>query len=97
MPYFRVLLNGENFWLPMDGKPSRLGFFTTRFVEAGNESDAELMALAMLREDSSLKGVLNEVTDPPMIYCDEIEEIEPFQPASVVQQGFTFYPEESNG
>jgi hypothetical protein len=96
MPYFKVFLNGENFWLQAEGKPARLGFYTTRFVEAENEREAELKAVEMLRDNEKLKQVLNDDSDAPMIYCESVESIEPFDPETVVQHGFTFYPVESD-
>jgi hypothetical protein len=95
MPHYRVKLAGENFRLNFEGKVMKLGFFTTRLVEASDKPQAELNAVQLIREDHKLEGVLNERADPPMIYCEGIEEIEPFDPASVVQLGFTFYPEEA--
>lgn len=73
----------------------RLGFMTTRLVESRDEAQAELDAVQLIRENQKLAGVLNDRSDPPMIYCDGIDEIERFDPASVVQLGFAFYPEES--
>jgi hypothetical protein len=96
MPYYRVKLAGENFRLNFEGKVMKLGFFTTRLVEASDKPHAELNAVQLIREDHKLEGVLNERADPPMIYCEGIEEIEPLDLASVVQLGFTFYPEETD-
>ena len=42
MPHYRVKLAGENFRLTLDGKPMKLGFLTTRLVEAQDEARAEL-------------------------------------------------------
>jgi hypothetical protein len=95
MPYFRVHLNGDNFWLLMEGKPTRLGFLTSRFVEAADESQAELEAVQLLRDDAKLSAVLNDRTDPPTIHCEGVESVEPFEPASIVQSGLIFYPAES--
>jgi hypothetical protein len=95
VPHFRVKLAGENFRLTLDGKVLKVGFMTTRLVESRDEAQAELDAVQLIRVDPKLAGVLNDRTDPPMIYCEGIEEIERFDPASVVQLGFTFYPEES--
>jgi hypothetical protein len=96
MPHYRVELNGKNFLLTMDGKASRFGFLTSRFVQAQDTTQAELDAVQLIRGDPGLSGVLNERSDPPMIYCEGIEEVEPFDPASVVQLGLIFYPEETN-
>ena len=96
MTHYGVSLKGENIWLDMEGKPSRMGFFTTRYVVAENESEAEIKAVQMLRDDPKLKNVLNDKSDPPMIYCEGIQSVEDFDPSTVVQQGYAFYPEESD-
>lgn len=93
MPHYQVTLNGKNFWLSLDEKPMKFGFFTSRLVESANEEQAELDAVQLIRKDPGLQGVLNERSDPPMIYCKEIIEIEPFD-ATMIQAGFTFYPED---
>ena len=95
MPHYRVKLEGKNFRLPLEGKVMKLGFLTTRLVESRDEAQAELDAVQLIRKNEALAGVLNERSDPPMIYCEDIEEIEPFDAASVVQQGLIFYPEDS--
>ena len=94
MKHYQVSLHGETFWLEMEGKPSRMGFFTNRLVVAYDEEDAENKAVQMLREDPKLKGKLNDSSDPPMIYCEGITVIDAFDPSTVVQHGYSFYPEE---
>lgn len=44
MKKYKVLVRGENFLFNVDGKPGKLGFYTTRFVEAKNEDDAKEVA-----------------------------------------------------
>ena len=92
MNIYRVLLNGENFLMTADGKAKKLGFYTTRFVEAANEAEAESVAVSILRQDERLRGtVLNTADDPPVIYTDEIEQVNTLEKAP----GFTFYPSEA--
>lgn len=50
----------------------------------------------MLRDDPKLKNILNDKSDPPMIYCEDIQTVDAFEPSTVVQQGYAFYPEESD-
>jgi hypothetical protein len=95
MAHFLVSLEGRNFWLRLDTEPSRLGFFATRLVQAVDEAEAETKAVAMLREDEALQQVLNEKSDPPMIYCETIVPVDPIRLGNVSLRGFTFYPEES--
>lgn len=85
-------MNGENFLLNSDGQLQKLGFYVTRIVEAQNPEEAELAAVDLVREDSRLKGnVLNERDDPPMLYADEIEEIEISDGAENVNTGFSWF------
>jgi hypothetical protein len=95
VPHYRVKLEGKNFRLNVEGKVMKLGFMTTRFVESRDEAQAELDAVQLVRKDQGLAGVLNDRTDPPMIYCEGIEKAEPSDAALMMQRGFTFYPEEA--
>lgn len=56
------------------------GFYTTRFVEPATPEKAEDFAVQLVREDADLrKAVVNEKSDPPMIYAEEIERLESFE------------------
>ena len=97
MKKYILLLNGQNFWLNLDGEPKRIGFFTTRFIQAKSEEEAENLGVQMIREDKELfLRLLNDNLDPPMIFVDEIEEIEPFNGIEHPDLGYAFYPEENN-
>jgi hypothetical protein len=92
MSKYRVLLNGENFLLNFDGQLQKLGFYVTRVVVAQNPDEAELAAVNLVREDSQLKdNVLNERDDPPMLYAEEVEEIEESVIAENVNTGFSWF------
>lgn len=69
-----------------------MGFYTTRSVEAGDPEAAELAAVDLLRGEGQLKP-LNERGDPPRVFVDEIEEVDPPHMPSVVE-GFTFFPDQ---
>ena len=92
MTHYRVFLRGENFQMEVAGKSTRMGFFTTRFVQANNRDGAELLAVDLIRNDRWLKGaVSNPRTDSPRIFAEEIEAVEG---AGVpdVGSGFSFFP-----
>jgi hypothetical protein len=90
MSKYRVLINGENFLLNFDGRLEKVGFYVTRVVEARKPDEAELAAVDLVREDSRLKdNVLNERDDPPMLYADEIEEME--ESEENVDTGFSWF------
>ena len=95
MKHFRVFLRGENFLLTVDGQQTRMGFYTTRFVQADNPESAELLAVDLLRTDKKLRGVANLRSDPPMIFADEIDEVAADDvPES--SSGFTFFPHDGS-
>lgn len=80
MKKYRVFVRGENFLMNVDSVNQMLGFYTTRFVEAEDEQAAEYAVMDSLRSDPKLVGsVLNEDTDPPMMFAEEIEELESFK------------------
>ncbi len=98
MKKYRVFIRGENFLIDLDGVEQKVGFYTTRFVEARGEEEAENAAIDLLRSDPKLvRGVRNQRDDTPMMYAEEIEEVESFGDFLVPGRGFTFFPEEGEG
>lgn len=91
MKKYKVLMEGRNFLLLMDGKEQRVGFYTTRWVEAANPEEAELKAAAAIKADPRLKSsVKNPKNDPPMLHLTEMSEVEAIERPGA---GFTFYPD----
>jgi hypothetical protein len=93
--HFKVSMNGENFFLTLEGEVRRLGFYTVRFVEAPDEGTAELAVVQMLREDPKLAGVKNTRDDPPMLRAEEITLV-PSDQVPARQPGLVFYEEDDN-
>lgn len=97
MKNYRVVLEGKNFLLDLDGTVQKHGFFTTRYVQASDEEEAELNAVDLVRNDDQLlTAVKNEKTDPPMIYLDEIEELDSFEGIKVLGAGYSFYTDDGS-
>ena len=95
MKKFGVLLRGENFFLREDGTTKRFGFYATRFVDAVDNGDAEQLAVELTRQDVKLRSnVLNDSSDPPMLFADEIEEMESFDVVESLTPGLVFFVEE---
>jgi len=93
MKKYRLFVCGENFVFKVDDEEQRLGFYTSVFIEAENAEEAELKAVDLLRNDPKLKdGVLNPKSDPPMMFVEEIEEVESFVGESLPRTGFAFFP-----
>jgi hypothetical protein len=91
---FRVLINGKNFILDLGEGPKESGFFTTRYVEAKDAHEAENKVVELIKNDEHLKqNVFNEKNNPPILYAEEIVELESFDGISVPGGGYTFYIE----
>ena len=92
MPRFRVLLHGRNFQLKLGEGQTASGFYTTRFVEAGDAHKAELLAVQMIRDDPHLNGmVMNDATDSPLIDVTEMLQVEDEAEQCGPGRGYTFY------
>jgi hypothetical protein len=94
MKKYKLFIRGQNFSINLDGEIKKLGFYTTRFVEACDEREAEDLVIELLRQDSSLlETVKNDKSDLPMMHVERIEELDSFEGCFVPGAGFTFYPE----
>lgn len=97
MKKYMVTLDGQNFEVEFDGKVQKLGFFTTRWIEAVDPKKAELKAVELVKTDESLvKAVRNKKDNPPMIYLSELSEIDSFDNVNVPGCGYSFYPDKDN-
>ena len=94
---FRVLINGANFIFGQKNKEKDLreGFYTTRWVEANNSKEAEIMVNDLIWDELKSK-VFNDPSDPPIMHVKEIEELEDFGDHPVPGGGFTFYFEDED-
>jgi len=93
MALFKVLLHGKRFPGVILGKSHPIGFYTTRFVQAPNEQEAEIAALATLRAAPELQIAPEHRTPDAKVFVEELTEV----PASTEQRpnaGFTFYDRE---
>lgn len=72
-----------------------MGFITTRWVEASSPEKAELSAIELIKNDKELKdAIINHKDNPPMLYAEEIIEIENFVGVNPPGGGYTFFPDE---
>jgi hypothetical protein len=92
MSHYRVLLRGQNFWLRMEEGTVRMGFLTVRFVKARDAVEAEHAALELFRREGKL-APLNDRGDPPRVFVDEIDDVDPADVPQVVP-GLVFFPDE---
>lgn len=89
---FRIYINGINFLIRFEGKLEKHGFFTTRYTEGNNESEAELVAIDLIRDELK-EIVLNQKSDPPVLNVQETVELESFENVDIPGRGFTWYEE----
>lgn len=77
-----------------DGTKTSMGFYTTRWVEASTPEEAEITAIELIKNDHELKAaIINEKDAPPMLYKENISEIENFEGVNPPGAGYTFYRE----
>jgi len=90
MPWFRCLVEGENFPLTRDGRPVLLGFFTTRWVEADSVGEAELSVVGLIRNDPAFTNMRKTGDATPMVYVRRIDPLSNI-PDEAPGEGFTFF------
>lgn len=95
MKKYKVFVRGNNYLLLEIGKfPRKCGFYTTAFVEAVNAEQAEAIAVELLKTDSALNQICeNNVSDPPEIKVESVEEIESFDGCTVPRMGLAIFEE----
>src|SRR5688572_25381985 len=96
MPHYRVEINGRNFLINIDGRVAKHGFFTYRFVEADDASQARDRAVGTLRQESRIRDtVLNLPTesDPPIMAVQHIAEITA-EEVPTITPGVAWYDEQ---
>jgi len=96
MNKYSVELNGRDMLIRVEkGELKKHGFYTSRLVEAPDEETAELMAVDLLKAE--YREVLsNTKDDPPVVYVEEIVELESFGDNPVPGEGAAWYPEDSD-
>ena len=91
MPAFTVTMNGRNFLTEIDGVSKKLGFYTTRDVEAADQQQAVAAAIQLMRASDKLRTLVrNPAEDPPQMFVDEVVAIEKIDQSKPVP-GFSFY------
>ena len=95
MSDWKVFLNGKNFLLEINSEPQKVGWYTTRYVEAPDAQSAELAAVEEIRSDPNFSDVLNEREDPSRIYMEDVEEVLD-RSAEGSDPGFAFYVEDES-
>lgn len=90
---YRISVEGKNFKIRLEKVVQQLGFYTTRFIIAENEAVACETALDLIRNELK-EIVLNEPSDPPMMFIEETVELDSFGDNMVPGKGFTWFEED---
>ncbi|WP_299975668.1 hypothetical protein [uncultured Pseudoteredinibacter sp.] len=94
MSRYAVLLEGRNFPLRFESETKLYGFYTTRSVTADSEAQAELVAVAEIREDENLISSIDQAFEAePKIYMESVRKISWWSRSK--KTGYTFYPMDS--
>ena len=73
----------------------KYGFYTTVFVEARNQEEAEALAVDLLKKDSRiLDACQNSDSDKPTLLIESTDEIASFEDCTLPRTGLTLFPEE---
>jgi len=71
MPRFQVLLHGSGFRTEIEGAQGEIGFYTTRFVDAGSPADAAKRAVEGFRQEKRFRQLIRGLP----VECIEAEEV----------------------
>jgi hypothetical protein len=99
MRRFRVLLEGAPVFLrnTESEQIERLGFYTTRWVEASSREEAGALACRMALDDLAGSGTENPPGQPVQVAVDEIVEVSWFEMLRRSPgRGFTFYQDDDS-
>lgn len=97
MKKYQILVEGSNFFLKLSKKDiKKYGFYATRFVEAETPERAFEIVKDILRNQIKREDIYNEEDNPPILYPNEIDEVECFDDIIIPGEGFTFFSEEGN-
>lgn len=88
---YRVLIEGGNILINVERRVRKLGFFTTRYVEANDALSAQEIAIDLIKNELNNR-ILNEGA-PPLFIAKKVEELTSFGNQMVPGKGFSWFPE----
>jgi len=96
MPRFRVMLQGAPVFVLNADSPQadRLGFYTTRWVQAASVEEAVALARRRVLDELATSGTKNPPEQPIQMAVEDVIEVSWFEAARKGPgRGFTFYPD----
>ena len=75
-----------------DGAVCKVGFYTTRFIKASNEKEAEALAVKHISQEPKVVQVqMNSHADPPLFIAEEVDRADEIDDS--VPIGLVFFKE----
>ena len=94
MKKYRLLMNGSNYLMAVDGKTVRQGFFQNMIIKADSPRQAERQAISRIWHDGELKAqTLNPPENPQKVALHTLWELDVAYDDSRIDMERTFYPE----
>ena len=92
MNSYKVIINGTNFVLHIQGANQRMGFYATRFVEASNAQEAQEAVMRLIMNDDKLRqAIRNEPNSQPQLHVNEVTESPITDKDKAMNNAFMFY------
>lgn len=89
MAWFRLFACGEDFPVILDGNVEVVGFYTTRYIHAETQGEAEAIASELIFDDEDLQPPPGYEDFQPRLVFEEVEQVaEPLE----INDGFMFFP-----
>lgn len=93
MPGFKATVIGENFDFMVDDEPQLLEFSRTLYVDAPDETAAQAMALAMVREALISQALLNDESNQLITVDNICHAVEP-EDKEIKGEFIWYFPDE---
>jgi len=94
MKKYRLLMNGSNYLMAVEGQTVRQGFFQNMIIKAGSPRQAELQAISRIWHDAELKAqTLNPPKNSQKVSLHTLWELDVAYDDSCIDMERTFYPE----
>lgn len=94
MKKYRLLMNGSNYLMAVDGKNLSQGFFQNMVIKADSPKQAERQAISRIWHDSELQAqILNPTKNPPKVVLHTLWELDVAYDDARIDMERTFYLE----
>lgn len=94
MKKYRLLMNGRNYLMAVDGKTVRQGFFQNMVIEAASPKQAERQAVSRIWHDAELQALIRNLPENlPKVTLHTLWELDVAYDDARIDMDRTFYLE----